>query len=49
MLATVVITDIIDSIKRADTRGDRAWRDLLEAHDMTGLSAASFSAFAETR
>jgi pimeloyl-ACP methyl ester carboxylesterase len=35
VLATVVFTDIVDSTKRADTRGDRAWRDLLEAHDKT--------------
>ena len=33
VLATVVFTDIVDSTKRADTKGDQAWRDLLEAHD----------------
>ena len=35
VLATVVFTDIVDSTKRADAKGDRAWRDLLEAHDKT--------------
>jgi pimeloyl-ACP methyl ester carboxylesterase len=35
VLATVVFTDIVDSTKRADTKGDQAWRDLLEAHDAT--------------
>jgi pimeloyl-ACP methyl ester carboxylesterase/class 3 adenylate cyclase len=35
VLATVVFTDIVDSTKRADTKGDQAWRDLLEAHDTT--------------
>jgi pimeloyl-ACP methyl ester carboxylesterase len=35
VLATVVFTDIVDSTKRADATGDRAWRDLLEAHDRT--------------
>jgi pimeloyl-ACP methyl ester carboxylesterase len=33
VLATVVFTDIVESTKRADTTGDQAWRDLLEAHD----------------
>src|SRR5208337_3502954 len=33
VLATVVFTDIVDSTRRADARGDRAWRDLLETHD----------------
>jgi pimeloyl-ACP methyl ester carboxylesterase len=33
VLATVVFEDIVDSTKRADAQGDRAWRDLLEAHD----------------
>jgi class 3 adenylate cyclase len=33
VLATVVFEDIVDSTKRADAEGDRAWRDLLEAHD----------------
>ena len=35
VLATVVFTDIVDSTKRADAKGDRAWRDLLEAHNKT--------------
>jgi pimeloyl-ACP methyl ester carboxylesterase len=35
VLATVVFEDIVDSTKRAGTAGDRAWRDLLEAHDNT--------------
>ena len=35
VLATVVFTDIVNSTKRADTKGDQAWRDLLEAHDTT--------------
>jgi pimeloyl-ACP methyl ester carboxylesterase len=35
VLATVVFTDIVDSTKRANAKGDRAWRDLLEAHDKT--------------
>jgi class 3 adenylate cyclase len=35
VLATVVFEDIVDSTKRADAQGDRAWRDLLEAHDKT--------------
>jgi len=32
VLATVVFTDIVDSTRRADAKGDIAWRDLLEAH-----------------
>ena len=35
VLATVVFTDIVDSTKRVDAKGDLAWRDLLEAHDRT--------------
>jgi pimeloyl-ACP methyl ester carboxylesterase len=35
VLATVVFEDIVDSTKRADAHGDRAWRDLLESHDRT--------------
>jgi class 3 adenylate cyclase len=35
VLVTVVFTDIVDSTRRADAGGDRAWRDLLEAHDKT--------------
>jgi pimeloyl-ACP methyl ester carboxylesterase len=33
VLSTVMFTDIVDSTKQAGTRGDLAWRDLLEAHD----------------
>ena len=32
VLATVLFTDIVGSTERASTLGDRAWRDLLEAH-----------------
>jgi class 3 adenylate cyclase len=32
-LTTVLFTDIVDSTRRADALGDRAWRDLLEVHD----------------
>jgi pimeloyl-ACP methyl ester carboxylesterase len=35
VLATVVFEDIVDSTRRAEAKGDRAWRDLLEAHDKT--------------
>ena len=31
-LATVLFTDIVDSTGRAAERGDRRWRDLLDAH-----------------
>jgi len=33
VLATVVFTDIVDSTKRAEAKGDLAWRDVLEAHN----------------
>ncbi len=33
VLATVLFTDIVDATARADAMGDRAWRDLLDAHD----------------
>ena len=33
MLATVLFTDIVDSTAQAATMGDRAWRDVREAHD----------------
>ncbi len=33
VLATVLMTDIVDSTARAEAMGDRAWRDLLDAHD----------------
>jgi len=32
VLATVLFTDVVDSTKHAATRGDRAWRNLLERH-----------------
>jgi class 3 adenylate cyclase len=32
VLATVLFTDIVDSTRRAAALGDRAWRELLEAH-----------------
>ena len=35
VLATVVFEDIVDSTRRADAKGDLAWRDLLESHDRT--------------
>jgi class 3 adenylate cyclase len=35
VLATVLLTDIVDSTYRAETMGDRAWRDLLNIHDKT--------------
>ena len=33
VLATVLFSDIVDSTKRAEATGDRAWRDLLDADD----------------
>jgi pimeloyl-ACP methyl ester carboxylesterase len=33
VLATVLVTDIVDSTRRAAELGDRAWRDLLARHD----------------
>ena len=33
-LATIVFTDIVDSTAQAATRGDRAWRHLLDEHDV---------------
>jgi pimeloyl-ACP methyl ester carboxylesterase len=33
VLATVVFTDIVDPTARAQAIGDRAWHDLLQAHD----------------
>ena len=35
MLATILFTDIVDSTSRACELGDKAWRELLEAHDAT--------------
>ncbi len=32
-LATVLLTDIVDSTKRAEAMGDRRWHDLLDAHN----------------
>lgn len=32
VLATVLFTDIVDATGRAETLGDRAWKDLLERH-----------------
>ena len=32
-LATVLLTDIVDSTKRAEALGDRRWRELLDAHN----------------
>jgi len=34
VLSTVVFTDIVDSTRRAVDLGDRAWRDLLDRHDL---------------
>lgn len=33
VLATVLLTDIVDSTKRAEAMGDRRWRELLDAHN----------------
>jgi pimeloyl-ACP methyl ester carboxylesterase/class 3 adenylate cyclase len=33
ILATVLLTDIVDSTKRAEALGDRRWRELLDAHN----------------
>jgi len=33
VLATVLLTDIVDSTKRAEAIGDRRWRELLDAHN----------------
>jgi pimeloyl-ACP methyl ester carboxylesterase len=33
ILSTVLLTDIVDSTKRAEQMGDKAWRDLLDAHN----------------
>jgi len=35
MLATILFTDVVDSTSRASELGDRAWRELLQAHDAT--------------
>jgi class 3 adenylate cyclase len=39
VLMTVLFTDIVDSTGRAATLGDRAWRDLLEHHDVVATQA----------
>ena len=33
ILATVLLTDIVDSTKHAETIGDRRWRELLDVHN----------------
>jgi class 3 adenylate cyclase len=33
VLSTVLFTDIVDSTRRANELGDRAWRALLDRHD----------------
>jgi len=35
VLATILFTDIVDSTSRASEMGDKAWRELLQAHDAT--------------
>jgi pimeloyl-ACP methyl ester carboxylesterase len=35
MLATILFTDIVDSTTQATRLGDKAWRELLQAHDAT--------------
>src|SRR5262245_24196939 len=35
MLATILFTDVVDSTSRASELGDRAWSELLQAHDAT--------------
>jgi len=35
MLATILFTDIVGSTDHARALGDKAWRELLEAHDTT--------------
>lgn len=32
-VATILFSDIVNSTRRAESLGDRAWRDLLDAHD----------------
>jgi class 3 adenylate cyclase len=34
ILATVLLTDIVGSTKRAEAIGDKRWRELLDAHDV---------------
>lgn len=33
ILATVLLTDIVDSTRRAEAMGDRRWRELLDSHN----------------
>jgi class 3 adenylate cyclase len=35
VLATILFIDIVDSTSRASEMGDKAWRELLQAHDAT--------------
>ena len=35
VLATVVVTDIVNSTRQANALGDRAWREMLQRHDDT--------------
>ena len=35
VLATILFTDIVGSTERAKQLGDKAWRELLQAHDAT--------------
>ena len=44
MLATVLMTDIVDSTRVAAEVGDHAWRDLLERHDTMARRAIEGSA-----
>lgn len=44
VLATVLFTDIVGSTRRAAEVGDRAWRELLEAHDRLGRRAVEEAA-----
>jgi len=37
VLATVLFTDIVGSAERAAAIGDRAWRELLEHHELKGI------------
>jgi class 3 adenylate cyclase len=47
VLATILFTDIVDSTSRASEMGDKAWRELLRAHDAT--VRRKLPAFAATR
>jgi len=39
MLATVLVTDIVDSTRTAEELGDRRWREVLEAHQRRAREA----------